>query len=382
MRYFLFLLSIFFASKAFCDDARDFTISGRIVSDFRFEDHSSQNSREDYDEAFVKARLITNLNLKHGFAINSQVFLNRFDGDSGRARRQNSDDGGGDRFMENMGLALRELNISQTGENYAISAGKFNLNFGEAWVFNNGIWLRDLANSNYRQQEKIGIRGNYEIGDLKKTGRYNFGFSAFTNDRKNFDNALINSRDSFSKSDARPGDTRSLESYLATLKVNFDFGEQEKLSYHFGYLNLAVDGKNSKLAPEKIADQKNWVANMNYLHPYKNITLNWFVEFAEVKNLDGNSDLSEKYLTATLDTIFNKNWSFLIGRSKRQYMQIGALGLDQTLSEASVKYQFEGNKFFDSFTIQVGQEWFRNDYKTSHDNKKSLGLLVRYHKNF
>lgn len=382
MRYFLFLLSIFFASKAFCAEVKDFTISGRIVSDLRFEDHSSQNSREDYDETYVKARLITNLNLKHGFAINSQVFLNRFDGASGLARRQNSSDGGGDRFMENMGLILREINVSHSGENHVIAAGKFNLNFGEAWAFNNGIWLRDLANNNYREQEKIGIRGNYSVGDLKKTGRYNFGFTAFTNDRKNFDNAAINGRDSFSKSDARPGDTRSLESYLTTLNVNFDFGEKEKLSYHFGYMNLAVDGKNSQLASEKIADQKNWVANMNYLHPYKNLALNWFVEFAEIKNLDGNSDLSEKYLTASLDTIFNKNWSILIGRSKRQNMQIGALGFDQTLSEASVKYQFAGNKFFDLLTLQVGHEWFRNDYKTSHENQKSLGLLVRYYKNF
>lgn len=390
MRYFLFLSLIFFASKAFCADAKvdqkDFTINGRIISDIKLENHDSQNSRQEYDDALLKVRLFVNLNLSHGFSINSQTFLNRFDGESGEARRLNSDDGGGDRFMENMGLGFRELNLSKTGENYTVSAGKFNLNFGEAWIFSNGIWLRDLANQNYRQQEKIGLRGNYEIGDLKKTGRYNFGFTAFTNDTKNLDKALINNRDSSKKSDANPGDTRSLESYLATLKVSFDFAENEKLSYHFGYLNMAVNGKNSSLAPAKIADQKSWVANIDYLFPagdkFGDLSFRTFAEFAEVKNLDGNSDISEKYLTASVDTIFNKNFSFLSGISQRQNMQIGLAGIDQRVIELSAKYSFLENKIFDLFTIQLGFQDFRTNYKTYEEKRQSLGLLLRYYKNF
>ena len=135
MRYFLFLSLLFFSSKAFCANPKDFTINGKIISDLKFEKYSSQNQRNQFDDTVAKVRLFSSINLKSGFSIDSQIFLSRFDGNSELQRRQNSSDGGGDRFMENAGLILREFYLTKTGDNYTVSAGKFNLNFLNYYSF-------------------------------------------------------------------------------------------------------------------------------------------------------------------------------------------------------------------------------------------------------
>lgn len=377
MRFLIFLTLSFFASNAF---SGDFNLKTRIVSDVVLENHDSQNSKNEYDDARARIRLFNNLEFKNGFALNSQIFLNRFDSDSQKTARQNANDGGGDRFFDNQSIIFREFNLSYAGENYDVAAGKFNLNFGKAWVFNHGIWVRDLANQNYRLLEKLGVRGNYSVGDLKKTGKYSFGFSAFTGDSKNFDNAILNERQSKTKNDV--GFSRGLNSWLATLDIDFDFGEKEKLSYHFGYANQDISSKNSVIPIAQISNQKSWVAAINYKYPLRDLIFDVLVEFAKVNDLGGNSFISEKYLTASLNTVFNENWSFLNGISRRQNIEKNAAGFDEEIFESSLQYSFLKNKFFDLLTIQAGFRNFRNDLKTSSETQKSLGLMLRYYKNF
>ncbi len=377
MRFLIFLSFVFFASNGFCSN---FQIKSKIVSDIALENHNSQNSKNEFDDARGRIRFFNNFIFAKNFSLNSQIFLNRFDSEAQKAKRQNAADGGGDRFFDNHGIILREFNLSYAGENYNLAVGKFNLNFGRAWVFNHGIWLRDLANQNYRLQEKLGIRGNFSAGNLQKTGKYTLGFVAFTGDSKNFDNAILNQRQSKTKNDI--GFSRGLNSWLATLDVDFDFGKKEKLSYHFGYTNQDISGQNSIIARNQIANQKSWVATINYQYPLQNVVLDGLVEFVDVKNFSGNSAISEKYLTASLNLIFNENWSFLNGISRRQNIQNNATGFDEEVFESSLQYSFLKNKFFDLLTIQAGFKNFENNLKTSSETQKSLGLMLRYYKDF
>lgn len=358
--------------------------SSRLALETTLDDnYKSQDRRNEFLDSGFRARFNNQLNFGKGISLNTNILADRFDNGDQIARRNSSIQGGGDRSFENIGIALRELNIAKNSEKYAVILGKFNLNFGSAWLWNRGIWIQQIANDNYRQVEKLGAVAIYRAGDAKKTGQYNFSFSSFTNDRKNFDNSLLNNRDSNKKSDAKAGDVRAPASYAAMLDINFDFGEREKLSYQFSYLNLAVNERATTIASNKVDDQKNFALNMNYQYPLnEKIALDALIEYVEVKNLNGNSDIGERYFTANLITNFGENWNILLGNSRRQNIQINAYGFDQNLSEISLGYEFKKNDFFDRLTIQAGYKNFRNDLKTTVDSQNSIGLLMRYYKNF
>lgn len=354
----------------------------RLAAEIALDDTYSANDKEnEFKDSNFRIRFNNSLSFCDGISLNTNIVLNRYDNVDQTNRRNNSI--GGDRSFENLGVALREFNIAKNGRDYAVIAGKFNLNFGSAWRWNRGIWVHEIANNNYRQVEKLGFVGVYRLGDPKRTGQYNFSFSGFTNDRKNFDNTLFVNRNSDKKSDASAGDTRSLESYTAILDINFDFGDKEKLSYQFSYLNLAVNERVMQIPSNKVDDQKDFALNMDYHYPLNDkILLNGFIEYVEVKNLNGNSDFSERYLTTNLNTKFGEHWSLLLGNSRRQNLQLGANGFDQNLSEISVGYEFKKNAFFDRLTIQGGYKYFRNDQRTFVDSRNAVGFLMRYYKNF
>jgi hypothetical protein len=355
-------------------------LSTKLVFETKFNDNYQTTNRiDEYKEAAAKLRLVNKFQFTDIVSLNSNLLFTSIDSNSEVTRNSRN---GGNSYFENIGVVIRELNLALDYKKYAVVAGKFNLNFGKAWMWNRGLWIHDLAN-NYRQVEKLGFAGIYRLGDAKKTGQYNFSFSAFTNDRKNLDNAWMTNRDSSNKSDAVPGDTRSLQSYNAALDINFDFSEREKLTYHFAYLNMAINKSSSQVVPNKIDDQKSFVLSMNYRRPiFEKMLIDGLLEYEETKNLRGNSDLSEKYFTANLITKFDEHWSVLFGNSNRKYLQLGANGYDQNLSEVSLGYEFAKTSFFDRLTIQVGYKNLRTNYKTSVDARNGAGLLLRYYKNF
>lgn len=350
----------------------------KVIFETKFDDHYQTTNRADeYKDTTAKLRVVNKIQITDVLSLNTRAVLRTIDNNNEISKRSH----GGDRTFENMGIILRELNLVLDYKKYAILAGKFNLNFGNAWAWNRGLWIQDLA-TNYRQTEKLGFSGVYRLGDAKKTGQYNFTFSTFTNDRKNFDNSLMVSRDSSSKSDGRAGDTRSLRSYNAALDVIFDFAPREKLTYHFAYLNMGVNKRAAGIG-SKAQNQKSYVLNMNYKYPLENkMLLDGVIEYVNTKNLLGNSDFREQYLTLNLITKFDDHWSILLGNSRRNQRQIAANGFDQNLSEISFGYEFLKTTFFDKLTIQAGYQNMRTDYKTSLETKNGVGLLVRYYKDF
>lgn len=346
------------------------------------DEYQSTNRQNEFKEIGSRGRLNSSFNFAKNFSANAFLRFSQARQALEDSRRSALPNGGGDRTFENEGLFVEELNLAYEGKKHALVLGKFNPNFGSAWRFNRGLWVYEIA-ENYRQREKLGFNGIYRLGDSKKTGRYEFGYAFFTNDRKNFDNSTITSRDSRHKSDAAVGDTRSLASYVGSLDIDFDFAPKERLTYHFAYENLAVNSRASAVTPAKIADQKAWVAGMNYKYPVKDfLVLDGLLEYASVKNFGGNADAQQDYFTGNVIARFSSNWRVTLGYAKQHHAVLGGDSYDKNSSEISFGYEFGKNAFFDRLILQAGYRNQRDNFKTSLESRNSLGALVRYQKGF
>jgi hypothetical protein len=365
-------------------------ILNRLVVDGDFErNFKATRKNDEFIESSGKIRFFNNIHLNKSISVNSYLKLQDVNSLNPLSQNSGSQNNGQNRYFKDLGLFAEEINLrylyenseKKIGNNFIL--GKFNLGFGSAWRWDRGLWIHSLAES-YKQVEKLGVANVLQLGDPVKTGQYNFGFSIFTNDRKNFDNALFDNKSSQPKNSAVPGDTRSLQSFNFSLDVNFDFAKNERLSYHFSYLNLAVNSRNSQVNPYKIADQKAVVYGINYKYPLdQNFEIDTLAEYSKINNFLGNSDHLRSYLTANAILRYNKSWSLLVGNSRLKDRDYNAIGFNQNLSEISLGYEFKKNNYFDKLTVQIG---YRNNRISNMNNvvekQNSQGLLLRYYKNF
>ena len=101
-----------------------------------------------------------------------------------------------------------------------------------------------------------------------------------------------------------------------------------------------------------------------------------------MKNVGGNSDLGDRYFNGSLVGNIFQNWNITTVYARRQSFYLGQNGFDQDMAEISAGYRFDKNTFFDSLLIQTAYRNLRTDYHTSLDTKNTVGILVRYIKNF
>jgi len=73
----------------------------------------------------------------------------------------------------------------------------------------------------------------------------------------------------------------------------------------------------------------------------------------------------------------------LVGNSRLKDRDYNAIGFNENLSEISLGYDFNKNKYFDKLTFQIGYKINRILYMNNVIEKQnSQGLLLRYYKNF
>lgn len=365
------------------DSFEDAKISNSLVVDLNYDNnYEASNPKEEFRQTNARARFYSGIRFNDKLSFNTQINLSPFNKNSTIQRRDVAINGGGDRSFEDQGIFVRQFYLKYQEDNYTLIAGKINLAYGNAWRWDRGIWTFELAN-NYRQVDKIGAGGVYKLGDAKTTGQYNFGFNFFKNDSKYIDNALIASDNGFHKSDNRAGDDNFFNSYMAALDIKFDFGREEKLSYHFNYLNLSVNENFINLPKNQIKDQKGFVLGVMYKYPVsKNYHIDSLIEYSKMKNLNGNSNLNERFFTANIINRLYKNWNVTIGYSNHESNLLRRNGYDQDIKELSFGYEFKKNKFFDRFLIQTGYKNMRNDFGSNTQENHALGFLLRYYKSF
>lgn len=367
------------------------TIAQLRVENLNSSDYQNTNRSDEYVNSSAKVNFISNAIFNQKWFIEANLRLEQVVPQSSFEKNY-----GGE------GAYLREARVGYNDRDMMFFVGKFRPFFGIAWRngrnnwmdytannleqfdYNNtrGLWSDYVAN-NYAQTEKLGGGAVIKSGNAKTIGKYEFGLSFFTNDRKNFDNSVINNRISPTKKDALPGDTRSLKSYVASLDVSFDFAPEEKLFYRFAYIDLAVNSLASGVDSSKVADQKGFSAAINYQYPFlAEFNLNGLAEYVEMKNVGGNSDIGDSYINASLVGNIFHNWNITAAYGGRKNVHLGQNGFDQNMAEISTGYRFDKNKYFDSLLIQLGYRNLRTDYHANLDTKNTVGILLRYIKNF
>lgn len=370
----------------FFNDNQKIYIANRVIIDGLLNDNFDVDNRYDKNrDSTAKIRYFNKLNLTKGFSLNSFLSLENTKKYQQNYQAQNDIN----LYDHGYGLRAEEFNLRYLFENKNkkiannLIAGKFNLGYGTAWQWDRGIWIQNIARS-YQQNEKLGITNLLKIGDVSKTGQYNLGLSFFTNDRKNIDNTLFSSKNTLPKSDAIPGDTRSLKSYNFSLDVNFDFKKNEKLSYHLSYLNLAVNGRNSSTNQNKIADQNSIVYAIKYQIPIQDyFKIDALLEYNKTNNYLGNSDRLQSQLTANMIINFQENWNLLYGFARLKDRNYNHLSYNRYLNEISLGYQFNANSYFDKLTTQIGYQLLRTSYLgLKNQDINAYGILIRYYKNF
>ena len=362
------------------DPIINFKLSQKIVSDFS-QTRNFGNYRNNFHDTAGVVRYYPSFNFNKNVEVSGIFRLARFDNENDIAKRQRDPRNAGSRTFENMGIGVSELNLKLKKNNNSLILGKYTANFGMAWRWNKGIFIHNLP-SNYNLNEKIGVAYVTKYGDVKKTGIYNLTISAFTNDRKNFDNSLFHRRMSESKSQAIAGDTRSLSSFAIATDINFNFSDKEKLSYHLAYSSLAVNKRATSVEPNKIARQNGAVFGINYEFPVNNnLNIESIIEYASIKNINGNSDLASRYLTTNV-VLKYKQYSLLLGNSTNRNAQNSSRASSHKISEVNLGYKFAKNKFFDKLTAQIGYYQTIDDLIISKQKNRALALLVRYYKDF
>ena len=356
------------------------SISGFVLSEIHYNNtYNSTNRKNKYEDTSLHIKAGVDLKLSNNFSVKTVVQLEEMSQATEDARRDQLASGGGDRFLENEGGYVDELILNYNYKNLSALVGKFTVNFGSAWKDDKGIWVNETAKK-YKESEKLGLGLISRFGDKEDVGEYVFGFSSFTNDRKNLDNSVVTKRDGFSKSDGDVGDSRNLKSYAMSMDIYYQFVEKEKLSYHFSYANLAInDRQNSSNIPANINDQKSFVFNVNYQYPINNnILIDGLVEYASINNLGGNVGAQEDFLTINLTGYIN-NFYLTIARVKDQKSETGTKGVDSHINELSVGYQFGGlNSVLDGLSLVVGYNEREVDNKIVPVNDNAFGMILEY----
>lgn len=357
-----------------------FSINHRLVNDLSFANNFS-NPRNNFQDTTGVVRFSTNLEYKN-FKLFSILRFARIDNNRDIERRLNDPAGGGSRSFDNFGATLPELNLKYSLGNNSIIAGKFTSNFGTAWRWNQGVFIHNIA-SNYGLFEKLGFAFVSKYGDIKKTGLYNFSFSTFTNDRKNFDNSVFHRREGDGKSKAIAGDTRSLKSYTLATDINFEFAENERLSYHLAYANLAINKEMSPIKNAKIKNQNGYVFGVNYIFPIiKKLNAETLIEYTRISNINGNTDISNKFLTTNLIFKYNKKYSLMFGNSKNKIKNKLISRSYDNSNEINFGYEFDKTKFYDKITAQIVYHQLTIKSPNQNQTNKSWAILLRYIKNF
>lgn len=361
----------------------DFQIHSRIFLDnFIYDEYQSTDRQNEFKNNGLMFDLVTQAFYKNWFGYFNYRIQENPTQSSEEQRRQFLATGGGDKSYENHFGLMREFYLGYENEDFRVYGGKFRPTFGKAWLLGRGIWTQELS-VNYMQLERLGLGGALKFGDKKKNDAYELAFAAYNKDVNVFDNTQLTVRDPSDKIQGNSGENRGLTSYTLNLDMNFDFGNKEKLFYRFALTNLSVNERQAinRLAANKIEDEKGFSATMIYEKSFNDdIYLNYLAEYADIKNINGDGDVSDRYFNTSLITNLYDNWNITLGYANRRNLNIGQNGFDQRFSEISAGYSFDKTILFDQLTLQIGHKNLRTNFKNEVDKRNILGFMIRYQK--
>lgn len=377
-------------------------ISGNIRTELFSSNHyRSNDNNQEFHQFYNRTKLSLTAKIIENLELNLAVKMAEIRQENEELQRYNI--GSGNRLFENHGIYLDRLYLEYNQNNFQFFAGKNTLNFGQAWKRGDYIWSFEMPAQNYRFSEKITFGTSITAGDAKKNGQYIFTIASYFNDNKYSDNSIITQNDnnnyqfSTQNSDVNlmlneyeddytslvGNDKSFLASYYTILDINYDFRNQEKLSYQFGYIKSGVDTRRSNITRSQIKDQKSFLANINYQYP---INLNYiatiFIEYAHLDNYQGDRDRKAKLLTRNINLNFYQNYYLTYAMIEKKYLENGTNGIDRSVGELSAGYKFDKNNILNGLSIFAGLKRDVIDYKYHKINRRTAGLYLRYQYGF
>jgi hypothetical protein len=378
----LAIILIFFSNNIFAEEN---IISGKIRTEiYAVDNYDSNNRQEEYKEYYSKAKLNLRAKLSDNLSLKSVIKTSEMDQNIEEEKRDKANPDARTRSFENEGAYLEKLYLKYQNQNFDFAIGKNTLNFGRAWKRDNYIWILNKASKYYRFNEKFAIESAIKGGSETKNGRYIITLGTYFNDDKYFDNSIITKRDYIDNYTIDVGNDKSLfSSFYTALDVDYDFGNDEFLKYHFAYVKSAVNERQSDIKRSKISDQKSYVANINYQIPIsQNIIPKIFLEYAFLDNYKGNNIKDTSILTKYLMFNLYQDYYLTYTRSKVKYIEIANHGIDEIIDEISLGYKFNENSILNGLSTYIGYSKDKIDEKTSNQNIESAIIYLKYEKAF
>lgn len=360
-------------------------ISGKLRTElFAINNYNSNNKKEEFKEYESRTKLSINFNISDTLSIKTVTRMSEMRQNLEDNRRDYLDNGSGSRSFENHGIFLDQLYLEYNRNNFGIFAGKNTINFGSAWKRNNNILIINKASKYYRFDEKFSFGTMIKGGNRNSNGEYILTLSSYFNDNKYLDNSIFTKRDYVNRSSINIGDDKSFfASYHAALDINYDFGDNEILTYHFGYIKSAINDRQSNIVRSNIKDQKSYVANIGYQIPItNNIIPKIFIEYAFLDNFEGSKVKTNAILSKYLIINLYQNYYVTYNRTDVKYKELYLNGKDEASDEFSIGYKFNQNSILNGLSVNIGYANDKIDEKINSQRIESAILYLRYAKIF
>lgn len=385
IKYLIIVILLIVSKNSFATEGGNKIISGKIKTEFFFVDnYSSNNKKNIYKDYYNRTKLSLRANITDQLSLNSVIKSSQMRQNSENEMRDKSLTGSGTRSFENHGVYLERLYLKYSANNLDLFAGKKTLNFGNAWKRSKYMWILNKSSEYYRFNEKFALGAALKGGREDGNGKYILTLGSYFNDDKYSDNSLITKREYIGNNTTKSGDDKSLfASYYAALDISYDFGNDEKLTYHFGYVKSAIADGGYDVERSEVSDQKSYVANINYQIPVtKNILPKIFIEYVFLDNYGGsnlkNSHLLTKYITLNLYQDYYLTYTIF----KVKHLEIGTNNIDEDVNEISLGYKFNKNNILNGLSTHIGYNREIIDKKTSNEKTESAILYLKYEYKF
>ncbi len=385
IKYLIIVILLIVSKNSFATEGDNKFISGKIKTEFFFVDnYTSNNKKNIYKDYYNRTKLSLRANITDQLSLNSVIKSSKMKQNLENEMRDKSLTGSGTRSFENHGAYLEKLYLKYSTNNLDLFAGKKTLNFGNAWKKSQYMWILNKSLEYYQFNEKFALGGVLKGGREDGNGKYLLTLGSYFNDDKYSDNSRITKREYIGNNTTKSGDDKSLfASYYAALDISYDFGNDEKLTYHFGYVKSAIADRGYDVERLEVSDQKSYVANINYQIPVtKNILPKIFIEYVFLDNYGGsnlkNSHLLTKYITLNLYQNYHLTYTIF----KVKHFEIGTNNIDKDIDEISLGYKFNKNNILNGLSTRIGYNREVINKKTSNEETESAILYLKYEYKF
>ena len=327
------------------------SLSADITAELQYENGVGPDSAAPQsDFLFTTIEFGLSAGLSERFSIDSVVLLEPV----------NDPPPGDNLTFENQGVFAEELMLAYHGDNWSLTAGKFNAAFGTGWDLGAGIWGVDFP-EDYEVTEKLGLAGSRTFR-TEEAGQHTLYGSVYRADRSFLSGSLIEDRGRLHLADGGLTNTTGFESFTLSL-TGEDVLDTPGLGYHLAYRSHAHGDVDLNAVRED-----GFAASLFGTRPLGSITIDAMIEGAYINNAEGTLD-DISYVTVGSTAHFADAWNAALSVTFRTTHADGGANTKDHRFQATTGYAWESGA-----TLDFGYRYSREDGTSDH----ILGFLLAY----